>query len=164
MYYPSSGPQTGRPLKGIYRENFPANSVDPFSTQNQSKWVQNALKWRREGVQRHRTAFSSVLVEYEPVGTHGGPIQTHFHQFSNIFWKLRPTCSKLFSKKWISRGSFGKSAKRKMIVYWSSNFHKFIIIWISTAFLHVKFNFFIKNLFFISSHLRFIFKEFRGAP
>ena len=32
----------------------------------------------REGFQRHRTARSSVLVEYEPVGTHLDPIQAHF--------------------------------------------------------------------------------------
>ena len=131
----------GVPLKGdIYRNKNPAKTAKTDKHQLKLTW--NGFKWRREGVQRHRTAYSSVLVEYQPVGTHGGPIQTHFHWFSDIFRKCKSKFSKLFSKKWISRGSSGQTVYWKMIIYWSSNFHKFIIKWDLTAFLQVTFHFF----------------------
>ena len=57
----------------------------PISNQNRSKLALQTLKWRWEGVQRHRTAYSSDLVEYRPVGTHGGPIHVHCRRCSTCF-------------------------------------------------------------------------------
>ena len=62
---------------------------DPFLTEHPSKLPQNHPKWRREGFQRHRTAYSSVLVEYQPVGIHSDPFMQIFIDFLDLVSTLR---------------------------------------------------------------------------
>ena len=77
----------GGPFKGVYIAKFQKIWVRPYRPKNCSKSIANCLKRGREGFQRHRTARSSVLVEYEPVGTHLDPIPAHFHKFPDTFKK-----------------------------------------------------------------------------
>ena len=76
----------------------------------------------------------------------------------------KTSCREVFRKNRISRGSSGQSANWKMISHRTSNFYMFIKKCYLNWFFQVTFHLFMKNMFFIWSHLRLVFKEFRGAP
>ena len=64
-----------------------------------------------------------------------------------------------FSKKWISGGSSGQSAKLKSFVYWSSNFEVFTKIRDFDWKFPSKFQFFGKNLFSVFTIQKISSKE-----
>ena len=63
----------------------------------------------------------------------------------------------------MSRGSSGKSANWKMILYRPSNFHKFAKKLDLDRFLQVAFHCFMKFMFAISNHLVLVLKGFYGS-
>ena len=76
-----------------------------------------------------------------------------FDDFSMIF------VDQHFSKKWISGGSSGQSAKLKSFVYWSSNFEVFTKNWDFDWKFPSKFQFFGKTLFSVFTIQKISSKE-----
>ena len=64
-----------------------------------------------------------------------------------------------FSKKWISGGSSGQSAKLKSFVYWSSNFEVFTKNWDFDWKFPSKFQFFGKTMFSVFTIQKISSKE-----
>ena len=125
-----------------------------FGSKNRVSGVRERRQWIRNAIS------SRIQVSMAP-DQFSEAISDRFQTFFGETWI---SCREVFRKNRISRGSSGQSANWKMILYWSSNFHKFIKKWDLTWFLQVTFHFFMKNVFFILSHLRPVLKEFRGAP
>ena len=92
----------------------------PFLADFGQNWSKIASPGPGRALESFLDALGSILVKYQPIRSHGDPIQLTFYHFL-IFFDNCFCENQLFLKKSISRGSSGQSASTKMTIYLSSN-------------------------------------------
>ena len=106
-----------------------------FSTKDMVSGVRERRQWIRNAI------LSRIQVSMTP-DQFPEAVSNNFHAFSS---ETQISCREVFRKHRSSHGSLGQSANWKMILYRSSNFHKFIKKLDLDCFLQVAFHLFMEK-------------------